>query len=121
MSTNSLQLNWNSQILTEEDGHFKLLGRDKEPTKYTCTTGTLSVFWTASFCQIRKIKINMKRRDIRVFKHKVHVRVNWRPKSNMTHTLQMIWSFTCIKEEEAGGAGERVTYTSLQEAASGPN
>lgn len=47
MSTNSLQLNWNSQILTEEDGHFKLLGRDKEPTKYTCTTGTLSVFWLA--------------------------------------------------------------------------
>lgn len=55
MSTNSLQLNWNSQILTEEDGHFKLLGRDKEPTKYTCTTGTLSVFWLAFFyfCQIR--------------------------------------------------------------------
>lgn len=49
MSANSLQLNWNSQILTEEDGHFKLLGRDKEPTKYTCTTGTLSVFWRAFF------------------------------------------------------------------------
>lgn len=77
MSTNSLQLNWNSQILTEEDGHFKLLGRDKEPTKYTCTTGTLSVFWLAFFvffvksgCGIQKIKKNnMKRHNIRVFKH----------------------------------------------------
>lgn len=61
MSTNSLQLNWNWQILTEEDEHFKLLGRDKEPTKYTCTTGTLSVFWLAFFfvklgCGIQKIK-----------------------------------------------------------------
>lgn len=38
MSTNSLQLNWNSQILTEEDGHFKLLGCDNKPTKYTTRT-----------------------------------------------------------------------------------
>lgn len=29
MSTNSLQLNCNSQILTDEDVHFKLADRDK--------------------------------------------------------------------------------------------
>lgn len=83
MSTNSLQLNWNSQILTEEDGHFKLLGCDKEPTKYTTRTRCQCsgwFFWSNQAAALKKLWSP-------VLKHtsglKVHVGGGRRPKPNM--------------------------------------